>query len=180
MTPDIVIKTLTADNKNNFVKTLESELCIRFNCDVESLPINYGYDKMCGLLHYISENQLDSYYMLYLNGKFRSASGGIIRNFCNEKIYQGQWRFFNTIDISKGLNMHSWSLSILTNKQLIRAKKFGCTKFILSYNIHNKRLHDIHINYQFSKIWGPDHGFRSSVIPVPFNGVEQFLLIKEL
>lgn len=180
MMPDIVIKALTADNKTDFVKTLESELCIRFNCNIDELPINYGYDKLCGLLHYIKENMLDTYYMLYLNNKFKSASGGIIRNFRDEKVYQGQWRFFNTKDISRGLNMNSWSLYILIDKQLSRAKDSGCSKFILSYNMHNKRLHDIHINYQFSKIWGKDHGFYSSVTPVSFNGVDQFLLIKEL
>lgn len=174
------ILSLRDIDKVLFIQKLEKELTYKFQSTIQNLPINYGYNDKQGLLYYINNDLLDSYFILYVDNKFKSASGGIIRQYNNEKVYQGQWRFFNTPDIYSGLCKHSYSIDILTNLQIKRARELFCSKFIISYNLHNKRLHDIHYKYQFAKTLNDDHGFFSSGIPQMFNNVPQYLLIKNL
>lgn len=169
--------TLTNEGKEDFIVKLKIALCNKFKCNIDDLPENYGYNKPWSLLSLIENDELDTYQLLYVNDKFWTATGGIVREFNGEKVYQAVFRGFSYAEPRhKGLGVKSYTHMHNTKYQLSRAKKLGCKKLIISFNDYNKQLFDLNQRYLIPRAF-PEHKFVASSEPVLFNGVEQWLLI---
>lgn len=159
-----------------FMPIIEDELAKIFRCDINNLPENYGRKTNWSLLNLIELNQLDMYQLIYVDDKFWVGSGGIIRNFQDESIYQGGFRgFSSTRSASSGMGSYSYVHKFNTTQQIERAKYYGCKKFILSFNTHNERLYKITRDYHLPKVFGKN-AFVDSHDQIEFNGVNQWLL----
>lgn len=178
---NIRLLRLENSNKELFSNTLKEELFKIFNVsDIKDLPENYNNSTPWSLLKMIDENLLDSYQLIYIDNQFWVGSGGIVREFNNEKVYQAGFRAFsNTRSISTGIGSRSYSHEYNTKYQIERAKILGCSSVILSFNEHNKRLFEITDKFHLKKIFGKDI-FTASQEPIIFNGVPQWLLTMSL
>ncbi len=180
--------TLSKDNKAEILSLLRQELYKKFEVQRdEDLPENYSNVKPWSLLRMIEDDAMDIYQLVYVSGKFWASCGGIIRNLPNgEKIYQGAFRTLSRshCNIYKGFGTKPYIAGLCLPIQIERAKKLGCDKFVLSFNLSNTRLYNIVTKY-FSKrtFLGVDQilkNFTATSTPMTFNGVEQWLLEMKL
>jgi len=168
---------LTDENKGEFTDKLKQALNLRFG---NELPENYGYLYPWSLLSLIRDDAIDTYQLLYVNDKFWTGAGGIVREFNNEKVYQAGFRVFSYSDPRhKGLGVKPYNHKYCTTYQIERAKLNGCSKLILSFNDYNYQLFQVNIKYLLPKAF-PDYKFVASSKPILFNGVEQWLLTLNL
>jgi hypothetical protein len=122
----IDILSLTDENKYFFVDVLKKELCGRFVTSVEELPELYGYTKPWSLLNLVETNSIDSYHLLYVNDKIWTGSGGMIREFQGEKVYQSGFRAFSVqehrhtgLGVNAYMHQYSSALHITKAKEII-------------------------------------------------------------
>ena len=176
----IKIDRLSQCDRGEFVKKLEFILVDKFNCLIEELPKNYGRSWYWGLLSLIENDVIDDYYLLYYNDKIWAASGGIIRNYKNELIYQAAFRGFSCASIQyRGIGMKSLLHKHVTSEQIIDAKKKQCDKVIISFNIHNSKLFHVTHKYIMPRAL-PGVAWTISDSPTIFNKVEQFLMVHDI
>jgi len=175
----IELVILDKKNKDDFILLLEKELCLIFKTSVEDLPDNYGRKYSWSLLSLIESDEIDSYQLLYVDGKFWVGSGGMVREYNQEKIYQACFRAFSkTRGINTGIGSRSYAHEFNTSIQIERARELGCSFVILSFNENNKKLFDITKNFHLRRVFGDV--FIPSECPVLFNGVNQWLLMMSL
>jgi hypothetical protein len=173
----IEMLTLTDENKSEFTSKLEKALYDRFG---EKGYDNYGNLTPWSLLNLIKDNVIDTYQLLYVNDNFWTGSGGIIRDFNGEKVYQAGFRTFSyAFDRHRGLGVKPYNHIYNTSYQIERAKFHKCSKVILSFNDHNYQLFQVNIKYLLPRAF-PDYNFVPSDEPVLFNGVAQWLLTLDL
>jgi len=177
----IDVLVLSAENKAEFTQKLTAGLTAYFDADVDNLPENYGYMHPWSLLSLLRDDKLDTYALVYVDGKIWGGSGGIVRHIDNKKIYQGGFRWFSNAEkIVKGLGcMKAYIHTHTMTEQFRRANEQGCKQYILSFNDYNQRLFEISRKYHLRKAF-PDTVFVPSDGPVMFNGVLQQLLTVEL
>jgi hypothetical protein len=169
--------TLTKENKSEFVEKLKLALTEKFG---NELPENYGTTHPWSLLNLINDDMLDTYQLLYVNDKFWTATGGIIREFEDNKVYQAVFRGFSYADHRhKGLGVKSYTHAYNTKFQIERAIELNCHSVIISFNDYNYKLFEVTQKYMLPKAL-PKHKFIASKQPVMFNGVEQWLLTMKL
>jgi hypothetical protein len=177
---NLKIYRLGTDNRREFIQQLETELCFTFGVNIKDLPENYGYKQTWSLLNMIIAGTIDSYQLIYVNDKFWSGSGGMLREFNLSRIYQAAFRAFaNAKAINTGLGCKSYSHEFNTRYQIERAKLLNCDSVIISFNKDKERLFTATGRYHLSKVFGKD-AFIPSEAPVRFNGVEQWLLTMSL
>ena len=146
----------------------------------EDIPENYGTEHPWSLLSLIRDDAIDTYQLIYVNDKFWTATGGMIREFGGNKVYQAVFRgFSNAENRHKGLGVVSYTHLYSTKYQIERAKELGCHSVIISFNDYNYKLFDITQKYMLPKTL-PEHKFIASDEPIMFNGVEQWLLTLRL
>lgn len=176
----IDILSLTDENKYFFVDVLKKELCDRFGTSVEELPELYGYSKDWSLLNLIENGSIDAYQLLYVNDKIWTGSGGMIREFQGEKVYQSGFRAFSVQEHRHtGLGVNAYMHENSSTLQIDRAKKTGCTKVIWSFDPHNYRLFKVNCKYLIPKAF-PNYKFIIHDEPVEFNYSTQHLIILDL
>jgi hypothetical protein len=169
--------TLTKENKGEFTDMLTKALIDKFG---EDIPENYGTEHPWSLLSLIRDDAIDTYQLIYVNDKFWTATGGMIREFGGNKVYQAVFRgFSNAENRHKGLGVVSYTHLYSTKYQIERAKELGCHSVIISFNDYNYKLFDITQKYMLPKTL-PEHKFIASDEPIMFNGVEQWLLTLRL
>lgn len=169
--------TLTNENKGEFTDRLKLALYDRFDKDLHD---NYGYTHSWSLLSLIRDNAIDTYQLLYVNDKFWTGAGGIVREFNGEKIYQAGFRVFSYASgRHKGLGVKPYNHIYNTAYQIERAKLNNCSKVILSFNDYNYQLFQINIKYLLPRAF-PNYKFVPSAKPVLFNGIDQWLLTLDL
>ena len=177
----VFVYSLKKDNKVQFISEVKKQLCEKFQCTIDELPINYGYDKECGLLHYIEKDDIASYSLLYIDGNFWAGCGGKLRMFNDKLVYQGCWRYFSsTRKVDRGLGSRNFVFEHISKQQILEAKDLGCEYYIISYNLSNYRMYKIQKNIQIPKVWGINHEFSEFKEPIFFNGVYQWLLMKKI
>ena len=178
---NIRLLTLTDENRDLFVKTLEIELIKAFGVNsVADLPENYSDRERWSLIRMIREKRIDSYQLIYVNDQFWSGSGGLVRQFNGPLVYQGGFRAFaDAKSINVGIGCKSYSHEYNTKFQIERAKELGCVSLVLSFNDSNKRLFEVTQRYHLKKVFGKN-AFIATDTPVLFNGVEQWLLTMSL
>ncbi len=165
--------SLTPENKSEFTLKLRTALADKFGTD---LPDNYGYEHPWSLLSMIRDNTIDSYQLLYVNGKFWTGTGGIVREFNGDKVYQAVFRgFSNANDRHKGLGIKSYTHMCNTKSQIERAKELNCNSVVISFNDYNYKLFKITHQYMLPKSL-PEYKFIASATMVMFNEVEQWML----
>lgn len=179
----VEILTLSPENKIEFIKNLTAVLFQKFEVsDVSDLPENYSNAKPWSLLRMLAEDALDIYQILFVNGQVWGACGGILRADGDRVIYQAGFR---TISVShkfvrKGLGTTPYLNRYCISQQIQRAKDMGCSKVIISFNDHNRRLFDLVQKYHNKKKFKDNDkimsGFVATDKPVMFNGVPQWLL----
>lgn len=163
---------------------LRPELYDKFKVEKdEDLPENYSNTKSWSLLKMIEEDVMDIYQLIYIDDKFWASCGGIIRHPPGgEKIYQGAFRAFSRShdNIFKGFGTKPYIVGVCLPIQIERARRLGCEKFVLSFNVSNERLFKIVTKYFTKKTFlGVNEilkKFTATREPVIFNGVEQWLL----
>jgi hypothetical protein len=176
----IDILSLTDENKYFFVTTLKKELCERFDTPVEELPELYGYAKPWSLLNLVESGNIDAYQLLYVNDKIWTGSGGMIREFQGEKVYQSGFRAFSVQEHRHtGLGVNAYMHQYSSTLQIDRAKKTGCAKVIWSFDPHNYRLFKVNYRYLIPKAF-PNYKFIVHDEPVEFNYSPQHLIILDL
>ncbi len=169
--------TLSKENKDKFVDMLKRALIDKFG---EEIPENYNYTHPWSLLSLLRDDAIDTYQLLYVNEKFWTATGGIVREFNGNKVYQAVFRGFSDADNRhKGLGVKSYTHLHNTKYQIERAKELGCHSVIISFNDYNYKLFELTKKYMLPKAL-PEHTFTASSKPIMFNGVEQWLLTLEL
>jgi hypothetical protein len=177
---NITILTLTPDNKSLFIDTLTAALTDKFGITVENLEDNYGYKYPWSLLSLIESNSIDTYQILYYNDLVWCASGGIIREHNNSRVYQIGFRGFSNHDSRhNGLGVKPLGTETLIKHQVERARLNNCDLAIMSFNEHNSKLFAVFKNYLMPRVFGKD-SFVSSQTPVLFNGVPQWTLTLKL
>jgi hypothetical protein len=179
---DVVeVVNLSKENKDIFLERLTYCLLDYFKCEYTDLPDNYGDKNPWSLINLIKNDDLDSYTMVFVNDFFWGGSGGILRDFNGEKIYQGGFRWFsNAENAARGLgSVKSYNHIHSIGHQLERAKINGCTKYIISFNDYRYRYMLISKNYHFKKVF-PDIDFKPSSEMIMFNNVPQWLLTVDL
>jgi len=175
----IEMLTLDYENKEEFLTKLKIALCNKFS-NMDNLPENYGYSKPWSLLNLIENNSLDTYQLLYVNDKFWTATGGIVREFDGNKVYQAVFRGFSNADNRrKGLGVKSYTHMYNTRYQIERAKLLHCDSVIISFNDYNNQLFELTKKYMLPKAL-PEYKFTASDKPILFNGVAQQLLTLKL
>lgn len=187
MDDKIEVITLNSTNKKNFLIKLRSEAFQKFAVSDElALPENYSYDKPWSLFCLIEADQLDTYQLVYINGKFWGGSGGIIRpTEDGMKTYQAGFRTFtNAQSVYQGLGMKPYITAICIRHQIDRASALKCDNVVLSFNEKNKKLFDLVCKYHHKRSFlGVDvlmKDFTPSDQPKLFNGVFQWLIEKKL
>ena len=169
--------TLTKENKSEFIDKLKRALYEKFG---EVLPENYGTVHPWSLLSLIKDDVIDTYQLIYVNDKFWTATGGMIREFLGNKVYQAVFRGFSVADNRhKGLGVKSYTHMYNTAYQIERAKELNCHSVIISFNDYNYKLFELNQRYLLPRAF-PNHTFIASTTPVMFNGVEQWLLTMKL
>jgi hypothetical protein len=169
--------TLTKENKSEFTTKLKLALIEKFG---ENIPENYSNLHPWSLLSLIRDETIDTYQLLYVNDKFWTATGGMIREFEGNKVYQAVFRgFSNAENRHKGLGVKSYTHMYNTTYQIERAKNLNCDSVIISFNDYNYTLFVLNQRYLLPKAF-PNHTFVASNEPVMFNGVEQWLLTMKL
>jgi len=169
--------TLTKENKSEFTIKLKLALIEKFG---ENIPENYSTLHPWSLLSLIRDEKIDTYQLLYVNDKFWTATGGMIREFEGNKVYQAVFRGFSNADNRhKGLGVKSYTHMYNTTYQIERAKNLNCDSVIISFNDYNYTLFVLNQRYLLPKAF-PNHTFVASNEPVMFNGVEQWLLTMKL
>jgi len=163
-----------ADN-TIFLPILKEELNLKFNNNIDD---NYSDTHPWSLLNLIQQDKIDCYQLIYVNNILWSGSGGIIRSYDDEKIYQAGFRAFSNAS-GPGLGSKSYSHEFNTKYQIERAKKTGCCKVVLSFNLYNEKLFRVTRDYHLPKVFGKDVWLASNE-PIIFNGVEQWLLTMSL
>ena len=172
--------SLTEENKYFFLDQLKNELCNRFETTVEELPELYGYAKSWSLLSLVESNNIDTYQLLYVNDKIWTGSGGMIREFQGEKIYQSGFRAFSVQEHRHtGLGVNAYMHQYSSTYQITRAKQFGCTSVIWSFDPHNYRLFQVNWKYLIPKAF-PNFKFTIHEELVEFNNSPQHLIILDL
>jgi hypothetical protein len=174
---EIKLLTLGDDNREFFYGVLKTELFNIFDVtSIEDLPENYGESEKWSLLNMITNDEIDSYQLIYVDGQFWSGSGGMIREVNNGRVYQGGCRAFSkTRSVNPGIGSKSYTHEYNTLYQLNRAKELQCDSFVLTFNIYNKKLFDITRKFHLAKVFGKDKFIASDDVVV-FNGVEQWIL----
>lgn len=174
---NVSLLTLTRENKESFIETLSEALILKFG---NTIPVNYGESVEWGLIKLIKDDVIDTYQLLFLNDKFWTGTGGIVRDYNGEKVYQAAFRGFSCAGMQNtGLGVKTPTFDYCLSHQIDRARVNQCSKIILSFNTHNKRLYNITKNYTLPKTF--DMGiWQESDSPVIFNGVEQWLLTMNL
>jgi hypothetical protein len=168
---------LTKENKSEFVEKLKQALTEKFG---DELPENYSTLHPWSLLNLINNDMVDTYQLLYVNNKFWTATGGIIREFDGNKVYQAVFRGFSVADNRhKGLGVKSYTHMYNTSYQIQRAKELNCHSVIISFNDYNYKLFEINQRYLLPRAF-PNHTFVASNEPILFNGVKQWLLTMKL
>lgn len=174
-------------DKSEFINLLRQELYKKFNATADDmLPENYSNTTDWSLIKMIENSTLDTYQLLFVDNEFWGSSGGMIREFNGEKIYQAGFRAVSkSHDITyKGLGTKPYMNAFCTRYQIDRAKETGCRKVILSFNEHNTKLfelvHKFHNTRPFMGVKELMKDFKPSETPVLFNGVPQWLLTMEL
>jgi hypothetical protein len=176
----IDILSLTDENKYFFVDVLKKELCDRFGTSVEDLPELYGYAKPWSLLNLVENGSIDSYQLLYVNDKIWTGSGGMIREFQGEKVYQSGFRAFSVQEHRHtGLGVNAYMHQYSSTFQIDRAKITGCSKVIWSFDSHNYRLFKVNCRYLIPKAF-PNYKFTIHDDQVEFNNSPQHLIILDL
>jgi hypothetical protein len=174
---DIFLLTLSNDNKDHFLDELISAL---HECFGDDIPENYGDLHNWSLLNLIKNNKIDTYQLLYMNDKVWTGTGGMIREFNGERVYQAAFRGFSCANTSnKGLGVKTPTFVYCLNHQIQRATLNKCTSIVLSFNDYNKRLFEITKKYTLPKTFKPGI-WQASDKPIMFNGVEQWLLTMKL
>ena len=173
----VVMTTLTKENKSEFSDMLKLALIDKFG---DNIPENYGTSRPWSLLSLVRDDALDTYQILYVNDKFWTATGGIVREFRGNKVYQAVFRGFSNADKRhKGLGIKSYTHIHNTKFQIERAKALGCYSVIISFNDYNYKLFDLTKKYMLPRAL-PEYTFTASTEPIMFNGVQQWLLTLEL
>ena len=173
----IEMLSLTKENKEEFTAKLKKALYDKFG---EGLPDNYGYRYPWSLLSLVRDNILDTYQLLYVNGTFWTATGGILREFEGTKVYQAVFRGFSYADPRhKGLGVKSYTHQYNTKFQIERAITHNCKNLIISFNEYNYKLFVLNQRYLLPRALA-NYDFRASSEPVMFNGVKQWLLTLNL
>jgi glycerophosphoryl diester phosphodiesterase len=168
---------LTKENKSEFTTKLKLALIEKFG---ENVPENYSTLHPWSLLSLIRDETIDTYQLLYVNDKFWTATGGMIREFNGNKIYQAVFRGFSNADNRhKGLGIKSYTHMHNTRYQIQRAKDLNCDSVIISFNDYNYKLFEVTQKYMLPKAL-PEYKFIASERPVMLNGVEQWLLTLSL
>lgn len=174
---NITLLTLTSDNKQQFLPKLLEAL---YECFGDEIPENYSNVKTWSLLSLIENDEIDTYQLLYMNDKIWTGTGGMIREFNGEKVYQAAFRGFSCARLNnKGLGVKTPTFVHCLNHQIERAKLNKCTSVVLSFNDYNKRLFEVTKNYTLPKTFTPDI-WEASDKPIWFNGAEQWLLTMRL
>ena len=172
--------SLTGENKYFFVDKLKEELCSRFETTIAELPELYGYEKPWSLLSLVESNSIDTYQLLYVNNKIWTGSGGMIREFQGEKIYQSGFRAFSVQEHRHtGLGVNAYMHQHSSTYQISRAKMLGCTSVIWSFDPHNYRLFQVNYKYLIPKAF-PNFKFMVHEELVEFNNSPQHLIILNL
>jgi hypothetical protein len=172
--------SLTEENKYFFSDTLKKELCERFETTVEDLPELYGYAKPWSLLSLVDKGEIDTYQLLYVNDKIWTGSGGIIRYYGGEMLYQSGLRAFSVQQHRHtGLGVNAYMHQYSSTYQIERAKMHGCTSVVWSFDPHNYKLYKINRNYLIPKAF-PNYKFTYCDEPVEFNNCLQHLIILNL
>lgn len=170
---NITLETLSLDNKKDFLINLKKALQECFGTEV---PENYSNVYPWSLQSLIENDNIDTYQLLYMNGKFWTGTGGMVREFDGEKVYQAAFRGFSCAKLSnKGLGIKTPTFVYCLNHQIERAKINNCVSVVLSFNDYNKRLFEVTKNYTLPKTFAIGV-WEASDKPVPFNGVDQWLL----
>jgi len=172
--------SLTDENKYFFVDELKKELCARFDTTVEELPELYGYAKPWSLLNLVETGSIDSYHLLYVNDKIWTGSGGMIREFSGEQVYQSGFRAFSVQEHRHtGLGVNAYMHQYSSTLHITKAKEIGCTKVIWSFDSHNYRLFQVNHKYLIPKAF-PNYKFTIHDDPIEFNNSPQHLIILDL
>lgn len=174
--------TLSTENKTEFIDKLTGGLLEFFETDsVDNFHENYGYQLPWSLLSLIRDDKIDTYTLVYVNGRIWGGSGGMIRDMDGKKVYQGGFRWFsNAKNHVSGLGyMKTYIHTHTMTDQFIRAREQNCEQYILSFNTYNDRFFKISKNYHLRKAF-PDIEFKPSNGHVMFNGVMQQILIVDL
>ena len=172
--------TLTEENKEFFVEQLKKELCERFSCKVEELPELYGYTQPWSLLSLIESGEIDTYQLLYVNDNIWTGSGGIVREYGGERIYQSGFRAFSVQQYRHtGLGVNAYMHQYSSTYQISRAKMHDCSSVIWSFDPHNYKLYKINCKYLIPKAF-PNYKFTFCDDPVEFNYSPQHLIILDL
>jgi hypothetical protein len=180
MMDKIEMISLNKKNKKDFLEKLKCALQDKFKTTIDHLPENYGYQYPWSLLSLIETEEIDTYQLLYVNDKFWTGTGGIVRNFNGQKIYHAVFRGFSYADARhKGLGVKSYTHMYNTKFQIERAKKEKCTKVIISFNNHNYKLFLLNQKYLLPRAF-PENTFMPSKNMVMFNEVPQWLLTMEI
>jgi hypothetical protein len=179
-TDKIKMISLNKKNKKQFLEKITIALENKFKTTVDNLPENYGYQNPWSLLSLIENEKIDTYQLLYVNDKFWSGSGGIIRSFNGEHIYQAAFRGFTYADgRHKGLGIKSYTHMYNTKFQIKRAKENKCSKVIMSFNDYNYKLFLLTQKYSLPRVF-PENTFVPSKNMVIFNEVPQWLLTMDI
>lgn len=172
--------TLTAENKEWFLEQLTKELCDKFETTVNNLPELYGYTFTWSLLSLIQSDAIDTYQLLYINDKIWTGSGGMIREFNGDKVYQSALRAFSVQESRHtGLGVNAYMHQYSSTYQIERARMHGCTSVIWSFNDYNSRLFEVNRRYLIPKAF-PNYKFTSTTEMVQFNNTPQYLIILNL
>ena len=172
--------SLTDENKYFFVDELKKELCARFDTTVEELPELYGYAKPWSLLNLVETGSIDSYHLLYVNDKIWTGSGGMIREFSGEQVYQSGFRAFSVQEHRHtGLGVNAYMHQYSSTLHITKAKEIGCSKVIWSFDSHNYRLFQVNHKYLIPKAF-PNYKFTIHDDPIEFNNSPQHLIILDL
>lgn len=170
----VKVLTLSKENKEYFTTELLAALHEKFG---DEIPENYGYDKPWSLMSLIESDMIDTYRLVYVNDVIWSGSGGMIREFQGEKVYQAGFRTFSAVETKyHGLGAKTHTHDHSLKYQYDRAKLNNCTKFIFSYNDYNIRLFKVMARYTLPRAFGDK---KIEVIDklTEFNGTPQYLII---
>lgn len=173
----IKLVTLSSENKNEFLEELKAALYTKFGDDI---PENYGHAHDWSLMNLILSDEIDTYQLLFVDDKFWTGTGGIVRNFNDAKVYQAAFRGFSMAGkINTGLGVKTPTFVHCLGYQIERARINNCSSVVLSFNDHNKRLFEVTRKYTLPKSF-PAGVWLASDKPVLFNGVDQWLITMKL
>lgn len=159
-------------DRETFIRIVESALRDVWG---ENLHENYSRDNHWGLLTLLDHGKLDSYTLLYVNDVLLGGSGGRIRNWQNNTVYQAGFRGFSRGLLKNSLGATHYMYSHNLAYQISRAKENKCNSIVLSFNSYNERLYRVVKDYHLPKVYGKN-AWKDYEKPLIFNGVEQWIL----